>query len=106
MKGRPVELTIDELVLDGMAGLDGPAVARAVQTELARLLADRGLPGDSPRPRRVEWVSGGTVPDAVGGPAARGARIARIARAIYDGIAESGSWPGTPSPSGEPPEGE
>lgn len=39
-----IELHIDELVLDGFAGLDGGAVEQALAESLTRLLAQQGVP--------------------------------------------------------------
>jgi hypothetical protein len=43
MKPKAIEVQIDELVLNGFA-VDGRGVAQAVERELTRLLAERGLP--------------------------------------------------------------
>jgi hypothetical protein len=86
MEGRwsAVELHIEHLVLQGLPG-DRSAIAAAVEQELARLLAERGLPpglgeGDtaisvsSP----VVRVPAGLRPEAIG---------ARVAEAIYANVA-------------------
>jgi len=44
MKPKAIELHIDELVLDGFTG-DGRGIGEATERALARLLAERGLPG-------------------------------------------------------------
>ncbi len=44
MMDSRIELHIDELVLDGFAGLDGGAVEQALAQVLTRLLAQRGVP--------------------------------------------------------------
>jgi hypothetical protein len=43
MRPKAIEVQIDELVLHGFAA-DGRGVAQAVERELTRLLAERGLP--------------------------------------------------------------
>ena len=43
MKPKAIELHIEELVLDGIAG-DGRGIGEATERALARLLAERGLP--------------------------------------------------------------
>ncbi|MCU0509928.1 MAG: hypothetical protein MUC34_16380 [Anaerolineae bacterium] len=81
-----ISLRIDRLVLDGLPLAPGhaPLVQAAVEAELARLFAERGM-GSS-------WREGGAL------PAARGAAIqvapggsptqvgAQIAQSIYGGI--------------------
>jgi hypothetical protein len=84
-----IDLSIDSIVIHGQAG-DRDAIGAAVERELGRLLAERGLPpgiaGDggsisaSPPPVRVPH---GLRPDAIG---------ARVAAAIYANIA--GGVPG------------
>jgi hypothetical protein len=80
-----IRVHIDRLVLEGMTVQrhEGPAVQKAVETELARLLAEGGLSGD--------LVSGGAYPDIpaadmnISGTSAR--EIGKgIARAVYGGI--------------------
>ncbi len=80
-----VELTIERLVLPVLSLSDQRAVASAVERELSRLVAERGLPpgmgaGDqsiSVAPPVVR-VPAGLRPDAIG---------ARVAEAIYAGMA-------------------
>ena len=62
---RPVHLHIDTLVLDGI-DVDGRAVARAAERELARLIAAGGLP-DS-------WREGGAHPALGAAPIALDAK--------------------------------
>jgi hypothetical protein len=81
-----VRLHIERLILDGLpvSGDQAPSVRAAVETELARLIADGGL--------SHEVRSGGAVPGLRGGDirieqASRPARLGKqIAGAVYGGI--------------------
>ena len=78
MKPRVVRVRIEELVLEDVAPGDRYRVADAVQRELGRLLADRGVPpllGSRPS------VDAGSFP--IGGRRALGVQVAR---AIYEGL--------------------
>jgi hypothetical protein len=77
MKRPDIVLSIDELVLDGVAGASGADAARvgaALERELFRLLGglDRASFGGPPRRAAVD---GGEVPGA-GGPEALGRAVA------------------------------
>ena len=80
-----VRLHIEELVLDGFPPGDRYRIAAAVEAELTRLFADRGVPPG--------LSSGGAVPAVDGGsfdvaPGARSDRIgAQVAQAVYGGLA-------------------
>jgi hypothetical protein len=79
-----INVHIERLILEGLPvkGSEGPAVQAAVEGELARLLAERGLDG----------LAGGAVPSLSAGSielagGARPAHLGRqIARAIHGGI--------------------
>jgi hypothetical protein len=81
-----INLHIDRLVLEGfpVRSLEGTLVRIAVERELARLLAESGLP--------ERWRGGGAVPQVLPPqfsfvPGARPAAIGRyIARSVYRGI--------------------
>jgi hypothetical protein len=81
-----VNLHIERLVLDGLpvSSLQGAAVRRALERELARALAADGLPG--------AWGSGGAVPGLPAqqfnlAPGERPDAIGRhIARSLHRGI--------------------
>jgi len=79
---QTVDLHIDELVLDGLDGVDPSHVDFVVQRELVRLLRDRGVPlswqqGDESAAR----LNGGTFTVSSGLPT--NALGAQIAQAIY-----------------------
>lgn len=82
MTPAQVDLHIDELVLDGLDGLNSSYVGLVVQRELARLLSERGVPpswqqdGES-----AAYLDGGTLTVSSGLPA--NALGARMAQAIY-----------------------
>jgi hypothetical protein len=81
---RPVALHVDELVLDGFPPLDRRRVATAVEHELARLLAEQGVPAGLAEPGAADRLDGGSF----NLPAGRGAEAvgADIARAVYRGF--------------------
>ncbi|MDX1546710.1 MAG: hypothetical protein R3247_06970 [Rhodothermales bacterium] len=76
-----IDLRIDELVLDGLDGVNASHVGAVVQRELARLLTAHGVPpawrqdGGAPR------VDAGSITLAPGAPA--DAVGAQVARAVY-----------------------
>ncbi len=91
MKPTRVDLRIDELVLHGLAGVHGPRLGAAVERELARLIAERGVPDAWRDGRNI--AADAVVADVVAPtrPVPRdgghGALGAGIARAVYEGIA-------------------
>jgi hypothetical protein len=79
--GQSVDLQIDELVLYGFAHGDRYRIARAIETELTRLIAEKGIPPafmqNADRPSLHAGpidIESGTRPDVVG---------SRVARAVY-----------------------
>jgi hypothetical protein len=62
-----VEVHIEELVLHGFPGGDRFSIADAVQREVARLVAEGGIPGLVANPENVDRLDAGTfkvAPDA------------------------------------------
>lgn len=85
VKPRAIEVHIDELVLHGFSGVDGPSIGAAVERELARLLGAEGLPEALAGGGARAVVDAGSfergprqTPSAVGGA---------VARAVYGGVA-------------------
>jgi hypothetical protein len=76
-----VEVSIDRLVLDGVAPGDRYRVADAVQRELARLLIDQGVPAKRSAAAHERQLDGGTIHIASGMRAAGVGE--RIAQAIH-----------------------
>jgi hypothetical protein len=79
-----VELHIEALVLEGIRPRDGDRIGVAVQSELTRLFAKRGVPPALARGGTVPYADGGVVearpdarPDVIG---------AQIAQAVYEGL--------------------
>lgn len=73
-----VRLRIDELVLHGFPASDRYRIAAAVETELARLLAEQGVPPGLAKGKSVPVLDTGSIrlsPDA--GPQRIGTQIAR-----------------------------
>jgi len=91
-----IALHIERLVLDGLPAPAGrpAAVQAALEAELARLLADRGLPG----------VAGGAVPELAAAPIRLQPRAGPqswgrgIARSLHAGLAPAAArTPANPS---------
>lgn len=84
MRPRQIEVTIDELVLEGVSPAEKLRVAATVEKELGRLLAERGLPEG--------LQAGGTRGSVDGGSFARAERAtpstvgAQVAAAVYRGL--------------------
>ncbi|HEU0015941.1 MAG TPA: hypothetical protein VFQ45_19850 [Longimicrobium sp.] len=76
---RPdIELHVDELVLEGVAARDRHAVGQAMRAELARLIAERGLPASLAAADGMARLDGARFSAAAGqGPAQIGAAVAR-----------------------------
>ena len=80
MIARRTEVAIDTLMLDGVRPSDAPLVGEALERELARLVRERGLPGDAAAasvPARVD-LRPGEPPATLG---------ARLAGAVYGRLA-------------------
>jgi hypothetical protein len=61
MMPRSIELHIEELVLRGFAPGDRYWIGEAVEQELTRLLADRGVPESLARGGEIASVDGGAL---------------------------------------------
>lgn len=84
MTPQQIELHIEELVLHGFAPGDRQSIGEAVQQELTRLIAARGLPASLMQRGEVARLSGGSFNVVPGAPA--GAIGAQVAQAIYGGM--------------------
>jgi hypothetical protein len=84
MKPGNIKLHIEELVLDGFPPGDRYRIADSVERELARLLAEQGVPQSLSQRREIAHLDGGAF------EAARGSRPeaigAKVARAVYGGM--------------------
>ncbi len=97
-----LSLTIDRLILEGLPLAPGEErlLRAALETELARLLAEGGLP--------AAWQAGGAVPslsapalDAIGGTAELGRAVARSVYSSLGGDPARGgnpAWGGNAAP--------
>jgi hypothetical protein len=84
MMPADVELHIEELVLHGFAPGDHHRLGEAVQRELARLLAEQGVPPGLAQGGEMERLDGGGFRiEATGKPEAIGAGVAQ---AVYGGL--------------------
>lgn len=63
-------IEIDELVLHGFPAADRYRIGDAVQAELARIFAERGLPGTRMDDAGAAWLDGGSFNVAAGMPTA------------------------------------
>ncbi len=84
MKARAVDLRIEELVLDGFAPADRYRIAEAVESELARLFAEQGVPPSLLAGQAPALRDGASFEAARGAPAEQIG--AQVARAIYKGL--------------------
>jgi hypothetical protein len=83
MRPREIEISIDELVLHGVSPADRLQVGTAVEHELARLVAERGVPASVlDRPDR-DHVDGGSFSRRDAGAGSFGRAVAR---AVYEGL--------------------
>lgn len=79
-----VEMNIEELVLHGFPPGDRRRISDALEHELSRLFAQRGVPPSLRENRRIESLQGGTFEVRPGaGPGETGVRVARI---VYERI--------------------
>ena len=84
MKAKKIELNIEELVLHGFAPGDRHRIGEAVEQELTRLLADRGVPKSLERGREIAHVDGGAFEVA---PGSRAQVVGvQVAKAVYGGL--------------------
>lgn len=84
MMPKNVELHIEELVLHGFSPGDRYRIGEAVEQELSRLLADRGVPESLERGGEVASVDGGAFEVAPGSKAE--VVGAQVAKAVYEGL--------------------
>jgi len=82
--GEKIELNIEELVLHGFAPGDRYRIGEAVEQELTRMLADRGVPKSMEGDREVASVDGGAIEVATGSRAETVGM--QVARAVYGGL--------------------
>jgi len=84
MKPKNIELNIEELVLHGFSPGDRYGIGEAVERELARLLADRGVPESLAEGGKIASVDGGAFEVA---PGSRAEVVgAQVAKAVYGGL--------------------
>ena len=85
LKPGRVELHVEELVLHGFEPGDRYRVGDAVERELARLLAEHGVPGPLERGGQIERLDAGTLhlPSGAGGRTI-GVHVARV---VFGGLA-------------------
>lgn len=79
-----IEVTIDELVLDGVPVPDAEQLRSVVSAELARLISDQGLPPTLSGESSIPMVNGGTITVTPGNAA--GSLGSQIARAVIGGL--------------------
>jgi hypothetical protein len=84
MTPKNIELHIEELVLEGFSPGDRYRIGEAVEQELTRLLADRGVPESLAQGGEVASVDGGAFEVA---PGSRADVVgAQVAKAVYGGL--------------------
>ncbi|NOR41700.1 MAG: hypothetical protein GQ572_00065 [Gammaproteobacteria bacterium] len=84
MKPKNIELNIEELVLHGFSPGDRHGIGEAVEQELTRLMADRGVPQSLEHGGKIGQVDGGAF------EVAQDSRAqvvgAKVAKAVYWGL--------------------
>ncbi len=84
MKPKNIELHIEELVLHGFSPGDRHHIGEAMEHELARMLADRGVPESLAQGGEIASVDGGAFEVA---PGSRAEVVgAQVAKAVYGGL--------------------
>jgi hypothetical protein len=79
-----IDLHIEELVLEGFRPADRHRIGAAVERELARLLAERGLPAGLAQGTDLPRLDGGSFEAK---PGARPEAVGRqVAGAVYGGL--------------------
>ena len=87
MRSRPpgsIELSIEELVLDGFAPGDRDGIGAAIEQGLAQLFAEQGLPAWLGQSAEVAHLDGGSFSLTPHSTAA--AVGAQVAQAVYRGL--------------------
>jgi len=87
----PIEVHIEELVLRGFAASDRLRIGLAIEQELSRLIAQRGIHGLLVAPTAVDRVDAGSFQLAVG---ANPQTVGRnVAQRVYRQISRTGMRP-------------
>ena len=84
MMPKNIELHIEELVLHGFAPGDRYRIGEAVEQELSRMLADRGVPQSLAKGGEIASVDGGAF-EVVPGSRAEVVGV-QVAKAVYGGL--------------------
>ncbi len=86
---QDIAFHIDQLMMEGLPTSDRYQFGNAVQTELARLLAEKGMPPNLTSSAELEQLAAGTILITA---APRPATIGRqVAEAVYRGIGQISS---------------
>jgi hypothetical protein len=84
MTPRNIELHIEELVLHGFAPADRYRIGEAVESELARLFDEQGVPPSLARESGIERLDGGAF------EVAHGSKLeavgVQVAQAVFGGL--------------------
>jgi hypothetical protein len=81
-----ISVHIEELVLHGFEARDRHAIAEGLQTELARLLTEHGLPTTLATGANLPFVNGASI--EVAPDARRQALGTKIAQSVFGGMSE------------------
>ena len=84
MMPKTLDLNIEELVLEGLDGVNRAYVGTVVERELGRLFTERGIPPSLAQGGAVESVDGGAF--TVAPSADTDALGAQIAQTVYTGL--------------------
>jgi hypothetical protein len=85
---QPIEIDIDEVVVDSPTMIDRARLGETLRAELSRLLSAPGTPSLWRRGLALDSLDGGDI-QLDTGPVDAARTGARLARAIYSAVAES-----------------
>ena len=86
---QDIDLRIDQLMIEGLQPSDRYQFGNAVQTELARLLAEKGMPPNLTGSAELGQLAAGTISiTAAPRPATIGRQVAEV---VYRGIGQISS---------------
>ena len=95
---QSIELHIDQLLMEGMQPSDRYQFGHAVQTELARLLTEQGIPANVNSSAQLERLAAGNFAIT---SAPRPATVGRqVAEAVYRGIGQGNFSGNSSGPAG------
>ena len=81
---RIIEINIDEIVLHGFESVDAERIKTEVQTELARLISEKGAPALFSSPNKLKLIDAGKISLSKG---TKGSSMgSEIAGSLFNGL--------------------